>query len=145
MRAWCDEAAPGRPNAVAEIGDSSGPTLVLCAHLDTVGTAGMTAPFEPRYENGRVYGRGAYDMKASAAAIMSAAAELARRDIGGRVLLALVADEEYASIGAVAFVKRHAADACIVTEPSEGKLILAHKGFVWADIVTTGRAAHGSR
>src|SRR5438132_6966095 len=53
VRAWCEEAAPGRPNAVAQIGDSAGPTLVLCAHLDTVGTAGMTAPFEPRYENGR--------------------------------------------------------------------------------------------
>jgi acetylornithine deacetylase len=60
-------------------------------------------------------------------------------------LLALVADEEYASIGAMDFVKRHPADACIVTEPSEGKLILGHKGFVWAEIVTTGRAAHGSR
>jgi acetylornithine deacetylase len=117
----------------------------LCAHLDTVGTAGMTAPFEPRYEDGRVYGRGAYDMKASAAAIMSAAAELARTGLRGRVLLALVADEEYASIGAADFVKRHPADACIVTESSEGKLILAHKGFVWAEITTTGRAAHGSR
>lgn len=145
VRAWQEEAAQGRPNAVAEVGAGEGPTLVLCAHLDTVGTAGMSGPFEPRFENGRVYGRGAYDMKASAAAIMCAAAELARRGMRGRVLLALVADEEYASIGAADFVKRHTADACIVTEPSEGNLILAHKGFVWAEIVTTGRAAHGSR
>ena len=145
VRAWQEEAAPGRPNAVAEVGADNGPTLVLCAHLDTVGTTGMPDAFEPRFEDGRVYGRGAYDMKGSAAAIMWAAAELARQSIQGRVLLALVADEEYASLGAADFVKRHQADACILTEPSEGKLILAHKGFVWAEIVTTGRAAHGSR
>lgn len=144
--AWTEEAAPGRPNAVAQVGNGSGPVLVFCAHLDTVGTAGMTIPpFEPRYENGRVYGRGAYDMKASAAAIMAAGAALAQADLHGRVLLALVCDEEYASAGAVDFVKRHPADACIVAEPSEGKLILGHKGFLWAEIVTTGRAAHGSR
>src|SRR6185295_16560366 len=75
VRASLEEAAPGRPNAVAEVGDGDGPTLVFCAHLDTVGTAGMPAPFDARYESGRVYGRGAYDMKASGAAIMSAAAE----------------------------------------------------------------------
>lgn len=146
IRAWLEEAAPGRPNAVAEVGDGDGPTLVFCAHLDTVGTAGMTIPpFDPRYEQGRVYGRGSYDMKGSAAAVMAAAAALARTGLRGRVLVALVADEEYASVGAADFVQRHTADACILTEPSEGKLILGHKGFVWAELVTSGRAAHGSR
>jgi acetylornithine deacetylase len=131
---------------VAEAGDAKGPTVVFCAHLDTVGTAGMTIPpFEPRVEDGRVYGRGSYDMKGSAAALMSAAAALAMAGDAGRVLVALVADEEYASLGAQDFVKRHKADACIVTEPSEGRLILGHKGFVWAEIITSGRAAHGSR
>jgi len=146
MRAWLEEPTPGRPNAVAEVGDGSGPTLVFCAHLDTVGTAGMTIPpFEPRLEGGRVFGRGSYDMKGSAAALMSAAAALARTGLRGRVLVALVADEEYASVGASDFVRRHRADACILTEPSEGRLILGHKGFVWAELVTSGRAAHGSR
>jgi len=145
VKAWIEEAAPGRPNLVAEIGAGAGRTLVLCAHLDTVGTAGMTAPFEPRYQEGRVYGRGSYDMKGSAAAILAAAAALAQSDLRGRVLLALVADEEYASVGAIDFVSRHRADGCIVTEPSEGQLILGHKGFVWAELVTSGRAAHGSR
>jgi acetylornithine deacetylase len=146
LKSWLEEAGPGRPNAVAEVGTGKGPTLVFCAHLDTVGTAGMTIPpFEPKLESSRVYGRGSYDMKGSAAAVMSAAAALAGDEFHGRVLVALVADEEYASIGAQDFVRRHAADACVLTEPSEGRLILAHKGFVWAEIATSGRAAHGSR
>jgi acetylornithine deacetylase len=61
------------------------------------------------------------------------------------VLAALVADEEYASLGAQDFVRRYPADACIVAEPSEGRLVLAHKGFVWAELTTRGVAAHGSR
>jgi acetylornithine deacetylase len=146
VHSWLEEAAPGRPNAVAEVGASEGPTLVFCAHLDTVGTAGMTIPpFEPKLEGTCVYGRGSYDMKGGAAAVMSAAVALAANELPGRILVALVADEEYASIGAQDFLARHKADACILTEPSEGRLILGHKGFVWAEIVTTGRAAHGSR
>jgi acetylornithine deacetylase len=146
MRSWLEEPASGRPNAVAEAGKGDGPTIVFCAHLDTVGTAGMTIPpFEPRVEGNKVYGRGSYDMKGSAAALMSAAAALHKENFPGRILVALVADEEYASIGAQDFVKRHKADACILTEPSEGRLVLGHKGFVWIEVVTTGHAAHGSR
>jgi len=141
-----EEAAPNRPNAVARIGAGSGPTLVLCAHIDTVSTAGMTIPpFDPRVEGNRVYGRGSYDMKGGAAAILCAMAKLALEPLTGTVLAALVADEEYASLGAQHFVAHHKADACVVTEPSEGRLILGHKGFVWAEITTEGRAAHGSR
>ena len=146
IKSWLEEAAPGRPNVVGEVGNGKGPTLVFCAHLDTVGTTGMTIPpFEPNVKGTRVYGRGSYDMKGSAAAVMSAVSELGASDFPGRVLIALVADEEYASLGAQDFVRRHKADACVLTEPSEGRLVLAHKGFVWAEIVTTGRAAHGSR
>lgn len=146
VRARLEEAAPGRPNLVAEVGRSDDPTLVLCAHLDTVGTAGMTiAPFEPRIDGDRLYGRGACDMKGSVAAIMVAMAQLASTLRRGRVVAALVADEEYGSVGAFDFVRRHRASACIVTEPSEAGLVLAHKGFVWVAVTTTGRAAHGSR
>lgn len=144
--AWVEEAAPGRTNAVARLGDGGGPTLALCAHLDTVGTAGMRIPpFEPKVEGTRLYGRGAYDMKGSVAAILCAAAALRHTGHAGTVWLALVADEEHASLGALDFVRRHPTDACILTEPSEGRLILAHKGFVWIDVETEGRAAHGSR
>ena len=146
IRAWTEEAAPGRANAVGECGNAPGRTLVLCAHLDTVSTAGMTIPpFEAVIRENRLYGRGSYDMKGSAAAILCAAAALAQENLNGRLLVALVADEEYESLGAQDFVRRHKADACILTEPSEGRLILAHKGFLWAEVTTRGRAAHGSR
>ena len=147
VRAWLEEAAPGRPNAVGEVGEGEGPALVLCAHLDTVSTAGMTIPpFAGRREGGRMYGRGSYDMKCGAAAAMAAAAALARERLPGCLRLALVADEEYSSLGAEGYLRNHPrADACIVTEPSEGRLVLAHKGYVWAEIVAHGRAAHGSR
>lgn len=148
VKAWTDEVAPGRFNVVAEVGN--GPrTLAACAHIDTVQTEGMTIPpFEARYEDGRVYGRGSYDMKGGVAAVMCAAAALAQIEFRGRFMLALVADEEYASIGAADWVKRYRADACVVTEPTTKgmrELIIAHKGFVWLEVVTRGFATHGSR
>lgn len=146
VRAWTEEVAPGRLNAIAEVVGGEGPTLALCAHLDTVSSTGMTIPpFEPRVEGDRLYGRGSYDMKGSLAAIMCVAASLVGQSFGGRLLLAMVCDEEFASIGASDFVRRHKADACIVTEPCALQLVLAHKGFVWAEVTTLGRAAHGSR
>jgi acetylornithine deacetylase len=146
IQACIEEAAPGRPNVVAEIGSGKDPTLVLCGHIDTVGTAGMTIPpFEPRLEEGRVYGRGSFDMKSGIAAILAAGVALTRADLRGTVILALVADEEFTSLGSDHFVAHHRADGCILAEPTAGDLILAHKGFVWATLRTSGRAAHGSR
>jgi acetylornithine deacetylase len=141
-----EEAAPGRPNVVASVGTGEAPALVFCAHLDTVGTAGMTiAPFEPRVDGDRVYGRGSFDMKGGVAAVLAAAHALSLSPPRGKLLLALVCDEEYASIGADDFVRRHRAGGCVLTEGSEGKLITAHKGFAWIEVRTEGRAAHGSR
>jgi acetylornithine deacetylase len=149
VKAWIDEVEPGRCNTIAETGRGDGPTLVGCAHLDTVQTAEMEIePFEPRVEGARIYGRGSYDMKGGVAAVMAATAALAETGVAGKFMAALVADEEYASIGAQNFVRRYAADACVLTEPtSQGmaELVVAHKGFVWLEIVTRGRAAHGSR
>lgn len=146
IEARLEDAAPGRPNVFASVGADRGPTLVFCAHLDTVGTAGMTIPpFEPRVEGNRVYGRGSFDMKGGVAAILAAAVALRDAQLHGRVLLALVADEEYSSLGADDFVRRHRADGCILTEASEGRLITAHKGYAWIEARTHGRQAHGSR
>jgi acetylornithine deacetylase/succinyl-diaminopimelate desuccinylase-like protein len=90
--------AAGRPNVVAQTaGRRSGPSLLFLAHLDTVGTAGMERPFEPRLDGDRLYGRGAYDMKSGLAAAMLAVSRLA--DAPGEVVLAAVCDEEAGGMG----------------------------------------------
>jgi acetylornithine deacetylase len=142
------EPAPGRPNVVGRRpGTDGGPSLLLNAHLDTVGVDGMEAPFSGRVQDGRMYGRGTQDMKGSLAAQLTAVRMLdaAGVDVGGDLLVAAVADEEHASVGTEAVVERYAPDAAIVTEPTDLDLALAHKGFAWIDITTRGRAAHGSR
>ena len=141
-----EEAAPGRPSVVALArGRGGGASLMLNAHMDTVGVDGMERPFEPVMRDGRLYGRGAYDMKGSLAACMLAARRLATEELAGDVIVTAVADEEYASIGVQAVLAAHSADAAIVTEPTGLRVCVAHKGFVWAEIETEGRAAHGSR
>ena len=152
---WCeragletrlDELAPGRANVVAVArGSGGGRALMLNAHLDTVGVAGMSAPFEPRLEDGRLHGRGAQDMKGSLAACMLVTAEAARRGLRGDVLLTAVADEEFASIGTEAIAATVRADAAIVTEPTDLRIAVAHRGFVHLEVEVHGRAAHGSR
>jgi acetylornithine deacetylase len=141
-----EEAAPGRPNVVAVArGSGGGRSLILNAHLDTVGTQEMVEPFLPRVENGRLYGRGAFDMKSGLAAAMVAAAHAARKRLSGDVIMTAVCDEEYASIGSQCVAARRSADACIITEPTALKVCIAHKGFAWAKLQVLGRAAHGSR
>lgn len=140
------EVAPGRPNVIGIVkGTGDGRSLMLNAHLDTVGYAGMEQPLEPRVEDGRLYGRGAFDMKGSLAAIMLAAAELATHPPRGDVIVTAVVDEEFASIGTQAIAGTLHADAAIVTEPTGLDVCVAHKGFIWLDIETQGIAAHGSR
>jgi acetylornithine deacetylase len=141
-----DEAAPGRPNVIATArGAGGGRTLLLNAHLDTVGYDGMTEPLEPRVEDGRLYGRGAYDMKGGLAACLVAAAEAGRRALRGDVVVTAVVDEELTSIGTQSVLKRVRADAAIVAEPTQMEVGVAHKGFVAFEVETHGRAAHGSR
>lgn len=141
-----EEAAPGRPSVVGVArGSGGGRALMLNAHLDTVGLGGPDGALTPRIEGGRLYGRGSYDMKASLAAIMLAGAECARRGLRGDVLVTAVADEEMASIGTAAICESWKADAAIVSEPTEERVCVAHKGFVGFELETFGKAAHGSR
>ena len=152
---WCERAglettvsepAPGRPNVVAVArGSGGGRSLMLNAHMDTVGVAGMADPFVPRLDGGRLYGRGSYDMKGSLAACMLATAEAKRRGLRGDVILTAVSDEEFASVGTEAVAATVHADAAIVTEPTELQLAVAHRGFVHLEVEVHGRAAHGSR
>lgn len=140
------EAAPGRPNVIGIVrGAGGGRSLMLNAHMDTVGPGGMPDPLSGKIEGNRVYGRGAWDMKASLAAIMMAAKDLIGDPPAGDVIVTAVADEEYASIGTQAIVAKYTADGAIVTEPTQHELSVAHKGFIWFDITTEGVAAHGSR
>jgi acetylornithine deacetylase len=142
------DAAPGRPNVVGVLeGRAPGRSLMLCGHMDTVGVIGMDAPFDPVQRDGRLYGRGAQDMKGGLAAMLGAARALTGSGglPAGRLILAGVADEEYASLGAEALVGRWKADAAVVTEPTDLIVAIGHKGFSWVEVATEGRAAHGSR
>src|SRR5512143_1979881 len=140
------ESAAGRPNVVAIArGTGGGRSLLLNGHMDTVGKGDFTDAHQPRLEDGRLYGRGAYDMKGGLAACMVALVEAQHQQLRGDVILTAVVDEEYASLGTASVLESVRADAAIVAEFTELQLILAHKGFVWFDVETTGRAAHGSR
>ena len=141
-----DEPLPGRPSVVGVArGTGGGASLMLNAHLDTVNVDGMHRPHEPVIRDGRLYGRGAYDMKGGLAAIMVAAAATAGDGLSGDVIVTAVADEEHSSEGVQSVLRRWRADACVVTEPTHLCACVAHKGFVWAELETQGRAAHGSR
>lgn len=142
------EPQPGRTSVVGRLaGSGGGRSLLLYAHLDTVGVTGMAAPFAPEVRDGRMYGRGAYDMKCGLAACIEAARAVVESGVqpAGDLLVAGVADEEVASIGMEAVLREIRADAAIVTEPTELELCPAHKGFCWIEVVVEGRAAHGSR
>jgi acetylornithine deacetylase len=139
---------PGRPNVVGVLpGTGGGRSLMLNAHTDTVGVEGMEAPFTPRILERRMYGRGTQDMKGSLAAHLAAvrALQSAGVTLDGDLIVAAVIDEEHESRGTEAVVERYDADGAVVTEPTDLKLALAHKGFAWIDVETRGRAAHGSR
>ncbi|HKD63216.1 MAG TPA: ArgE/DapE family deacylase [Candidatus Acidoferrales bacterium] len=150
-----EEATPGRPNVVALLSSPSAPgkqisekksaALAILAHIDTVGAGDMPEPFTPRERDGRLYGRGALDIKSGVAAMCAAA--IAARDAGmiqKPLLIAAVVDEECDSIGTEALLKRYTADAAMVIEPTDLRLTIAHKGYAWFEILTHGRAAHGS-
>jgi acetylornithine deacetylase len=142
------EAGPGRPSVVGTLkGKGGGKSLMLNGHIDTVGVEGMPDPFSASIREGRMFGRGAYDMKGSVAACMAALKALvdSGASLRGDVILTAVADEEYASIGTTEVIKQVKVEAAIVTEPTEMEICLAHKGFIWIEVETTGRAAHGSR
>jgi len=142
------EPEPGRASAVGRVnGNRGGRSLMLNAHIDTVGVEGMDDPFAAEVKSGRLYGRGAYDMKGSMAACLGAVKALhdAGVKLAGDLVVAGVADEEYGSLGTRSVLEQVRVDGAIVTEPTHLKICLAHKGYVWLKVSTEGRAAHGSR
>ncbi len=154
IEARLQEAAPGRPNVVAWLGpqpaqakgEKPRAALAILAHIDTVGAGDMANPFTPRVRDGRLYGRGALDIKSGVAAMCAAAvaAQRGAAKFARPLLIAAVVDEECNSIGTEALLREYSAEAAVVLEPTDLKLVVAHKGYAWFEITTHGRAAHGS-
>lgn len=142
-----------RPSLIAtHTGTGGGRSLLLNGHLDTVGVSGMSDPFAATIvggrHTGRLYGRGACDMKGGVAAMVAAAQTAARQGSAGDIIVALVADEEHASCGTEAVLERLAGrlpDACLVGEPTGLDLAVAHRGYAVVEVEFTGRAAHSAQ
>jgi acetylornithine deacetylase len=140
-----------RPSLIAigpERSDSA--TIVLNGHLDTVGVSGMDDPFTPRVDGNRLYARGAADMKGGVAAMVVAAEHLVATGAPVRPVLALVADEEDASLGSEAVIAALsdlgvAPDACLIAEPTDLDLCRSLRGFGVVNVSIPGRAAHSSQ
>ncbi|KOS17140.1 Diaminopropionate ammonia-lyase [Escovopsis weberi] len=143
------EPTKGRPSVVAVVrgSDPRVKSLMFNGHIDTVTVMGYDGgPLSGKIQDGKLYGRGAADMKCGVAAALVALASAKKLGLRGDVIFAGVADEEYASIGTEQVL--HAgwrADAAIVSEPTDMEILRAHKGFVWLEVDIHGLAAHGSR
>jgi acetylornithine deacetylase len=144
------EVSPGRSNVLARLAASRKARLriLLAPHMDTVGGESSEI-FEPREIDGRLHGRGACDTKGSVAAMLSALIELAgspQRRENTEIVFAGLVDEENGQFGSRALVaKGFRADLAIVGEPTRLQVVTAHKGDLWLQLETRGKAAHGSR
>ena len=153
------EVLPGRCNVIARY-DSPGSqsTIVLDGHQDTVPVDGMTIPpFGASVRDGRLYGRGACDVKGGLAAMLAAFARLVREKPAGaaNVVMACTCDEEAGGSGALALAKTWSEgrspllpvppDLALVAEPTDLDIVVAHRGASRWKIKTTGRACHSSR
>jgi len=143
------EIAPGRPNLVAlSEGEDRSRSLMLEAHSDVVPAVGMeVAPFKPRVEEGRLYGRGACDTKASMAAMLQAISKVLDEDARPPTDLYFVStcDEEHGGKGAQKLMADgFRVDAAIVGEPTGLKIVHMHKGSIRWRLTTHGQAAHSA-
>jgi succinyl-diaminopimelate desuccinylase len=144
--------APGKPNLVAEWGPEAGPSLAFNAHLDVVPIGDESAwthpPFAAEIANGRVYGRGAGDDKASVTAQVMGAIALARSGVPlhGRIVVTEVADEETSGDGANCVIANAGLDpiGVIVGEQTLNRVAIGEKGTAGVHITVIGRTAHGA-
>ncbi|MDD3212217.1 MAG: M20/M25/M40 family metallo-hydrolase [Eubacteriales bacterium] len=147
MRVQVDDLGNDRANVYAEAGE--GPCLLLCGHLDVVPAEGawQSDPFTLRDAGERCVGRGCADMKGAVAAMITAAGQAMARGLTGmKLALLFVADEESGNRGMKRFLAEHpnCADACVVGEPTEMEVAVAHKGVARFWVELQGRAAHAS-
>jgi len=148
LRVETYEPEPRRVSVVGTLpGSGGGRSLMLYGHMDTVGPGDMAEPWSAAVRDGRMYGRGTYDMKGGLAACIAAAKAVAGSGVrlAGDLHVCGVADEEVASLGMIDVLTHCRPDAAVVTEATELDVSLAHKGFCWFAVETIGRAAHGSR
>ena len=142
------EVAPGRPNVWGRLkGRGTGASVMLAAHTDTVGTEGYPDALVPTVRDGRVYGRGACDMKAAIACYLEVIRLLQATDtqLDGDLIICGVCDEEYAMIGSADVGKNGPhADYGIVGEPTELEICPSHKGELCLSFITHGQTAHSS-
>ena len=141
--------APGRDNVIARF-ESPGAkrTLVFEAHQDTVPVDGMTIdPFAGEVRDGRLFGRGACDVKGGMTAMLLAFMRLVREKPAGaaNLIMACTVDEEHTFLGVQRLVRDLKADAAVVAEPTQLKIVHAHKGVVRWHVTTPGRSCHSSR
>lgn len=146
---WEQEVFPGRPNVIARLpGRDPSRRVILEAHTDTVSVQGMSIPpFEPRVENGKLYGRGSCDTKAGLAAMMHAVASV--HEAGNQppceVWLAAVVDEEFSYRGVVKLCEGLTGHAALIAEPTGLRAVIASKGVLRWRIVVRGKAAHSGK
>lgn len=139
---------PGRPNLFGYLPGTDGHfTLALAGHTDTARTTGYPGAYDARFEDGKIYGRGACDMKAALTAYLAVAKVLreTRASLRGNLLLIFNIDEEYQMVGSKAIGREGPrADQGIIGEPTGLQVCPANKGRVSTKIITRGRAAHSS-
>ncbi|HEX2526101.1 MAG TPA: ArgE/DapE family deacylase [Geminicoccus sp.] len=143
------DALPGRPNLVGERAGDEDRSLILCGHIDVVPIGARSdwsvEPFGGEIRDGRLYGRGAVDMKSGVAACIAAARAIRRSgiDLVGRLAVHAVVDEEAGGFGAMDAVKRgKLAKAVLVAEPTWGDILPAEGGLEWVRVTIRGRTAH---
>lgn len=148
-----EEVEPGRPNVIGLWGDGEGKTFMFEGHTDVVTEGDVAAwtdpPFSATIRNGRIYGRGANDMKAGLVCALIATKALVESGVKlqGNILIGAVCDEEGDMIGIKHFVERGWAervDAAIICEPEENHLCISQKGVMWVRVVVEGVMSHGA-
>lgn len=149
-----DEVQPGRPNVIGRFPTNPSadgkpkPRIVFGPHTDTVSVGGMTVdPFGGDIREGRIWGRGASDTKGPMASMLWALYEMRSEiaDLSVEIHFAGFMSEESAQLGSQHFAHKHGPyDFAIIGEPTQMKVVHKHKGCLWADVITTGLAVHGS-
>jgi acetylornithine deacetylase/succinyl-diaminopimelate desuccinylase family protein len=140
------EVESGRWNLIVRIRGDGQKTLVLNGHLDTVTGANMPDAFNPKIKHGKLYGRGASDMKGGIAAMIEAAKAVKTSGVklNGNLVLSLVIDEEEAGTGTKKFLEKEKPDYAIIGEPTQNEIGLAQAGYVDLNLHCEGKIQHGS-